>query len=99
MVSKKTGGVRVCIDYRELNAVTKPDRYPLPRIDDLLHEAKTSKLISSIDLRSGYWQIGVETQDQLQTAFVTPFGMYKFIRMPFGSRTKHQQPFNDLLIV
>lgn len=84
--SKKTGGIRICIDYRELNAITKADRYPLPRIDDLLHSAKATKFMSTLDLQSGYWQIGVEKNDQDKTAFVTPFGMYKFTRMPFGLR-------------
>ena len=86
MVPKKDGGTRVCIDYRQLNAVTIPDVYPLPRIDDLLHDAKPTPYMSTIDLRAGYWQIRVKQEDQCKTAFVTPFGMYKFLRMPFGLR-------------
>ncbi|KAG6438864.1 hypothetical protein O3G_MSEX000284, partial [Manduca sexta] len=86
MVPKKDGTVRVCIDYRKLNAVTVPDIYPLPRIDDLLHAAKPTPYMSTLDLRAGYWQVKVKTEDQDKTAFITPFGIFRFKRMPFGLR-------------
>lgn len=86
LIAKKDGGTRVCIDYRKLNSITTPDRYPLPRIDDLLHDAKSSAFMSTMDLRSGYWQIEVAKNDREKTAFITPFGMYQFNRMPFGLR-------------
>lgn len=86
MIPKKDGSTRVCIDYRRLNEITVPDQYPMPRIDDLLHEANSSSFMSTIDLRSGYWQIGVREHDQEKTAFITPFGLYEFKRMPFGLR-------------
>lgn len=84
MIPKKDGNVRVCVDYRRLNAVTIPDRYPLPRMDDLLHEARHSPYMSTLDLQSGYWQIPIADADQEKTAFITPFGMFQFRRMPFG---------------
>ncbi|XP_073962916.1 uncharacterized protein [Choristoneura fumiferana] len=86
MVPKRDGSTRVCVDYRQLNAITTPDAYPLPRIDDLLHSAKSTPYMSTIDLRAGYWQIPVKAEHQDKTAFVTPFGMYRFLRMPFGLR-------------
>lgn len=86
MVPKKDGGTRICIDYRRLNAITKPDRYPLPRMDDLLHEAKKTGFITALDLRAGYWQVSVKPEDQEKTAFTTPFGIYQFKRLPFGLR-------------
>lgn len=86
LVPKKDGSTRVCIDYRQLNAITTADVYPLPRIDDLLHSAKPTRYMSTIDLRAGYWQIKVKDEDQTKTAFITPFGMFKFLRMPFGLR-------------
>lgn len=74
------------MDYRQLNAKTIPDRYPLPRIDDLLHEATTAPYMSTIDLRSGYWQIAIDKQHKEKTGFITPFGIFVFKRMPFGLR-------------
>lgn len=84
MVPKKNNEVRVCIDYRKLNEVTVTDRYPLPRIDDLLHLAKQTLFMSSIDLKAGYWQVRVKDSDRDMTAFITPFGLFRFKRMPFG---------------
>ncbi|GFX42984.1 retrovirus-related Pol polyprotein from transposon 297 [Trichonephila clavipes] len=78
--------MRLCIDYRKLNAQTVPDSYPLPRMDDLLNEAKTTPYMSTIDLCSGYHQVKVAEEDQDITAFTCPFGIYKFTRMPFGLR-------------
>ncbi|XP_049882138.1 uncharacterized protein LOC126378061 [Pectinophora gossypiella] len=86
LVPKANGDVRVCIDFRKLNEITVPDRYPLPRIDDLLHQARAMPFMSTIDLHSGFWQIQVHPDDQIKTAFITPFGMYQFLRMPFGLR-------------
>lgn len=82
LVPKANGGYRFCVDYRRLNAVTKGDAYPMPRIDELLQSTKKGCVMSSCDLRSGYWQCSIKDQDK--TAFVTPFGMYRFKRMPFG---------------
>lgn len=86
LVPKGDNDVRVCVDYRRLNEITKPDRYPLPRIDDLLHQAKAMPYMSTIDLQSGYWQILVQLKDQDKTSFVSPFGTFRFKRMPFGLR-------------
>ncbi|XP_073962869.1 uncharacterized protein [Choristoneura fumiferana] len=86
MVPKKDGGMRLCIDYRKLNEVTEPDRYPLPRIEDILHAAKTSNYMTTLDLRSGYFQVNVDPADRDKTCFITPMGTYRFIRMPMGLR-------------
>ncbi|XP_047027955.1 uncharacterized protein LOC124636045 [Helicoverpa zea] len=86
LVGKKDGSLRLCIDYRKLNAVTEPDRYPLPRIEDVLHAAKTSEYMTTLDLRSGYHQVSVCAEDQDKTAFTTPLGTFRFKRMPMGLR-------------
>ncbi|KAJ3641419.1 hypothetical protein Zmor_027927 [Zophobas morio] len=86
MVPKRDGTHRVCVDYRKLNHVTVPDRYPLPRIDDVVYAAKRNFYMSTIDLKSGFWQVPVRIEDREKTAFITPFGLYRFIRMPFGLR-------------
>ncbi|GFT97129.1 hypothetical protein TNCV_3857951 [Trichonephila clavipes] len=72
-IEKPNGSMRLCIDYRTLNAQTVPDSYPLPRTDDLLNEAKPTPYISTIDLRSGYHQVKVAEKDQDKTAFTCPF--------------------------
>uniref|UniRef100_V5I885 Retrovirus-related Pol polyprotein from transposon 17.6 n=1 Tax=Anoplophora glabripennis TaxID=217634 RepID=V5I885_ANOGL len=84
LVPKKDGGTRLCIDYRRLNSVTVSDSYPLPRIDDLLHATKRTFYMTTIDFRSGYHQIKVNEQSRDKIAFVTPFGTYRYLRLPFG---------------
>ena len=81
---RKDGSHRFCVDYRLLNAVTKPDLYPLPRIDDLLDQLGKSHYFSTLDLASGYWQIQVHPNSIEKTAFITPQGLFEFRVMPFG---------------
>jgi hypothetical protein len=86
LVPKPDGSIPVCVDYRRLNAVTKPDMYPLPRMDDLLNAIGPIGCISTLDLQAGYWQIQIRSEDRDKTALVCPFGLYRFLRMPFGLR-------------
>ena len=77
-------GLRFCVDYCKLNAVTKADTFPLPHIDDLLNQLGQARYFSLVDLASGYWQIRMSAKSWEKTAFATPQGLFEFCVMPFG---------------
>jgi hypothetical protein len=83
-VKKKDGSLRMCVDYRPLNAVTIKNKYPLPRIDVLFDQLAGAKVFSKIDLRSGYHQIKIQASDVLKMSFSTRYDLYEFLVMSFG---------------
>ena len=84
LVKKKDGSMRLCVNYRQLNKVTIKNKYPLPRIDDLMDQLVDAHVFSKIDLRPGYHQIKVKDEDIQKTAFRTRYGHYEYSVMPFG---------------
>jgi hypothetical protein len=85
LVSKKnTKVLRMCVDYTGLNKAYPKDPFPLPRIDQVINSTAGSELLCFLDAYSGYHQIKMKESDQLATSFVTPYGTYCYVTMPFG---------------
>lgn len=86
LVNKPDGSYRFCTDYRKLNSITKPDCYPLPRIDDCVDRVGSAKFVSKFDLLKGYWQVPLTARARELSAFVTPDDFLQYRVMPFGVR-------------
>ena len=81
-VRKPDGSVRLCIDYRKLNAVTTPDPFAIPLINCLIDQLGEATSLTKLDMNKGFYQIPVAEADIPKTAFCTPWGKYEFLRMP-----------------
>ena len=98
-VKKKDGSLRLCIDYRNLNHITRKNRYPLPLIGDLLDRLRTAKVFTKIDLRAGYHNVRIAPGHEWKTAFRTRYGSFEYLVMPFGmtnSPATFQHFMNDI---
>ena len=84
LVKKKDGSSPLCVDYRQLNKMTIKNKYPLPRIDDMMDQLHGASVFSKIDFRSGYHQILVKSEDVQKTTFRSRYGHYEYVVMPFG---------------
>lgn len=91
IVKKKNGQLRICGDYRRLNSMTTPDRYPIPRIQDFTYRLHGKKVFSKIDIKKAYYWIPMSNSEDCQkTAITTPFGLFEFTSMTFGLRNAAQ---------
>ncbi|CAM5149086.1 unnamed protein product [Natator depressus] len=84
LVPKPDGEIRFCVDYLKLNAVTRPDNYPMPCTDELLEKLGWAQFISTLDLTKGYWQVPLDESAKERSAFTTHVGLYEFNVLPFG---------------
>lgn len=86
LVGKSDGSYRFCTDYRKVNNVTKPDSFPLPRMEDCVDSVGSAKYVSKFDLLKGYWQVPLTARAQKIASFITPFELYSYSVMSFGLR-------------
>ncbi len=86
LVKKPDASFRPCTDFRKVNAITKPDSYPLPRMEDCVDQVGAAKYVSKFDLLKGYWQVPLSKRAREICSFVTPSGLYSYTVMPFGLR-------------
>ena len=84
VVPKKSGSVRICVDFRKLNESVLRETHPLPKVDNTLAQLTGATVFSKLDANSGFWQIPLDESSRELTTFLTPFGRYHFNRMPFG---------------
>ena len=83
IVTKKDGGVWLCVDYSKLNQVTKYDPYPMPPVEELLEKIGNGEFITTLDLTRD-WQVPLHPEDREKTDFASPRGLHQFTTMPFG---------------
>ena len=84
IATKKSGELRICINPQGLNKALKRERYQLPILEDFLPNLAQAKVFSTLDLKAGYWHVELDEQSSFLTTFSTPYGRYRFLRLPFG---------------
>ena len=84
VVPKKDGSVRICLDPKDLNTAIKRSHYPLPTVEDVTSRLTNAKVFSVLDAKSGFWQVKLTENASYLTTFSTPFGRFRWLRMPFG---------------
>ena len=100
VVPKPSGKVRICVDLTKLNANVCRERHVLPSVETTLAQLGGAKHFAKLDANSGFWQIEMDPESSKLTTFITPFGRYRFNRLPFGitSAPEHfQRRMNEIL--
>ena len=85
LATKKSGELRICIDPRPLNKALRREHYKLPTLDDVLPELSKARIITTVDLKSGYWHVELDEESSKLTTFATPHGRFRWLRLPFGT--------------
>ena len=100
MVSKPGGGIRMVLDFRKINKITKYEAYPLPLLTDVLSSLEGNRYFSTLDATKSFWSVPIKEEDQEKTQFATPFGSYCFTRMAMGLKnaSQHYCRVMDLLL-
>ena len=93
LVKKKDGTLRLCVDYRRVNAASATEAYPLPHIDDIIDQIGRAKYLTTLDLTRGHWQVPVASENRHKTAFCTPFGLFEFNLVIHLVSRERQEPF------
>ena len=83
-VPKKNGKLRICLDPKDLNRAIQREKYQLPTVEDIATRLHGAKVFTMMDVRNGFWHVSLEEQSTYLTTFQTPFGRYRWKRMPFG---------------
>ena len=83
-VVKPNGKIRICVDLKKLNQAVRSERYVIPTVDDVIHQVQGPSVFAKLDAASGFWQISLGRETEKLTTFITPFGRYFFIHLPFG---------------
>ena len=100
IVPKKSGAVHICVDFRPLNDNVLREVHPLPKVDETLAQLAGATVFSKLDANSSFWQIPLDESSRSLTMFITPFGRYRFNKLPFGifSAPEHfQHRMNEIL--
>ena len=87
VVPKKNGKLRICLDPKDLNQAIQREHYPLPTIEDVATRLHGAKVFTKLDVKSGFWHVKLDEESSFLTTFNTPFGRYRWKRMPFGIRS------------
>ena len=84
VVPKKDGTLQICLDPKDLNIAIQREHYQLPTIEDIVTRLHGAKVFTILEVRCGFWYVSLDEQSSLLTTFHTPFGRYRWLRMPFG---------------